>query len=83
MPMVPVAVDSSTLLITSLVSAAITFGFCRAVDATPGVSAAIAAAVGIALYSIGVIPIGLLAVVGIAMVVGIVKAAFKSNRPPE
>jgi len=83
MPMVPVPVDSSTLAITSAVSAAITFGFCRAMTITPGVSLAIAAVVGIGLYSIGVIPIGLLVVVGIVMVGAIFKSMSKSNKPPE
>lgn len=81
--MLPVEVDSSTLVITSIVSAAITFGFCRAMSVSSSGSVVIAAVVGIALYVIGVIPIGLLAVVGIAMLIGIVKAAFKSDVPPE
>lgn len=83
MPMIPVEVDSSTLIITSIISAAVTFGFCRAMDLSSGASIAIALVVGVVLYAIGVIPIGLLAVVGIAMLVGIVKAAFRSSRPPE
>ena len=83
MPMVPITVDNSTLLITSVVSAAITFGFCRAMEVSSGASFAIAGVVGVALYAIGVIPIGLLVVVGVAMLVGIARAAFKSNKPPE
>jgi len=81
--MVHVDVDSSTVAITSVISAAITFGFCASVDLKPGVSLAIAAAVGIALYSFGVIPIGLLAVVGFGMVSVIFKKMFGSNKPPE
>lgn len=76
MPMVPVDVDSSTVVITSVVSAVVTFGFCASIKLKAGVSLAIAVGVGIALYSFGVIPIGLLAVVGIAMVVAIFKKLF-------
>lgn len=76
MPMVPVDVDSSTVAVTSVVSAIITFGFCLALELKPGVALAISAAVGIALYSFGVIPIGLLAVVGFAMIVTIFKKLF-------
>lgn len=83
MPMVPVAVDSATLVVTSMVSTAITFAFCRAMDISTGVSIAIAIVVGVLLYAIGVIPIGLIAVVGVAMLFGILKRAFKSSRPPE
>lgn len=76
MPMVPLPVDSSTVAITSVVSAVITFGFCAAMELKPGISLAIAAGVGILLYSLGVIPIGLLAVVGFAMVAAIFKKLF-------
>ena len=82
MPMVPVNVDSSTVAVTSAISAAITFGFCVAMDLKPGVSLAIAAVVGIALYSFGVIPIGLLAVVGIAMAIAIFKKLFSGSGGP-
>ncbi len=83
MPMVPVDVDSSTVAVTSVISAAITFGFCVAMELKPGISLAIAAGVGIALYSFGVIPIGLLAVVGFAMVVAICKKLFGSGGSPK
>lgn len=76
MPMVPLPVDSSTVAITSVVSAVITFGFCAAMELKPSISLAIAAGVGILLYSLGVIPIGLLAVVGFAMVAAIFKKLF-------
>jgi hypothetical protein len=81
MPMVPLPVDSSTVAITSVVSAAITFGFCAAMELKPGISLAIAAGVGILLYSLGVIPIGLLAVVGFAMVAAIFKKLFGGGGP--
>lgn len=83
MPMVPFNVDSSTVVLTSVISAVITFGFCAAMELKPGVSLAIAAAVGIALYSFGVIPIGLLAIVGFAMVVTIFKKLFGGGGPKE
>lgn len=83
MPMVPVDVDSSTVVITSVVSAIITFGFCAAMELKPGVSLAIAVGVGIVLYSIGVIPIGLLVVVGFAMIVTIFKRLTNSGNPRE
>lgn len=82
MPMVPVNVDSSTVAITSLISAAITFGFCAAMGLKPGIALAIAVGVGILLYSFGVIPIGLLVVVGFAMVVAIFKKLFGGGTPP-
>ena len=81
MPMVPLPVDSSTVAITSVVSAAITFGFCAAMELKPGISLAIAAGVGILLYSLGVIPIGLLVVVGFAMVAAIFKKLFGGGGP--
>ncbi len=81
MPMVPVDFDSSTVAITSVVSAVITFGFCTAIDLKPGVSFAIGAVVGIALYSVGVIPVGLLAVVGFGMIVAIFKMLFGDGGP--
>ena len=86
MPVVPLEVDSSTLVLTSAVSAAITFGFCVSVGLKPGPAIAIAVVVGIVLYNIGVIPIGLLAVVGFAMIAAIFKAMFKGGskeHPPE
>lgn len=73
MPMIPVDVDSSTVAATSAISAAVTFGFCVAMDLRPGPSLAIATGVGIALYSFGIIPIGLLVAVGIAMTIAIFK----------
>lgn len=79
MPVVPVDVDSSTVVVTSAISAVITFGFCTAMDLTPGLSLAIAVVVGVALYNLGVIPIGLLAIVGFAMVVAIFKKVFGSS----
>jgi len=79
--MVPIDVDSSTVAITSVISAVITFGFCAAIELKPGVSLAIAAGVGIALYSFGVIPIGLLVVVGFVMVTTIFKKLFGGGGP--
>ena len=76
MPMMPVDVDNSTVAITSVISAIITFGFCVAMDVKPGISLAIAIAAGIGLYSFGIIPIGLLAVVGFAMAAAILKKLF-------
>ena len=78
MPMVPVDVDSSTVAITSVLSAAITLGFCTAMELNLGVSIAIAAGVGIVLYSLGVMPIGLLVVIGFAMIVAIFKKYLNS-----
>lgn len=80
MPIVPVNVDNSTVAITSVISAIIVFGFCAAMELTPGTSLAIAVGVGVVLYSFGVIPIELLAVVGFTMVVTILKKLFGSGR---
>jgi len=75
--MVPVVVDSSTVAITSAISAVVTFGFCGALGLRAGPSLAIAAGAGIALYSLGVIPVGLLVVVGIGMVGAIFRVQRK------
>lgn len=82
MPMVPINVDSSTVAITSVISAVIAFGFCAAMGLKPGVSLAIAGGVGILLYSFDVIPIGLLVVVGFAMIVAIFQEAFWRRQFP-
>jgi hypothetical protein len=50
-------------------------------EVTAGTAAVIAAVVGGALFAIGVIPIGILAVVGIGMLIAIVKAAVRSKPP--
>jgi hypothetical protein len=81
--MIPVSVDSSTVAATSAVMSVVTFGFCAAMGVKPGIALVIGVVVGIILYNLGVIPIGLLAVVGIAMVVGIFKAMFGGKKPPE
>lgn len=81
--MVALAVDSSTLVATSVVSAVITFGFCKAMDVATGAALVIAGIAGVALYAIGVIPIGLLAVVGLAMVGFIFKSLFSQKPPSE
>jgi hypothetical protein len=83
MPMIPVSVDSSTLVTTSVVMSVITVGFCAAMGLQPGVALSIGAAAGIILYSLGIIPIGLLAVIGFAMIVGIFKSVFGDNKPPQ
>jgi hypothetical protein len=83
MPMVPIDVDSSTVAITAVISSVVTFGFCTAIELNPGVSLAISAGVGIALYSFGVIPIGLLVVVGFVMVTTIFKKLFDGGGGPE
>lgn len=82
MPMIHADIDSSTIAVTSIIMAAITVGFCRSMEVSLITSFVIGAVVGIVLYMIGVIPIGLLVVVGVGMVIGIVKAAMKSGIPP-
>lgn len=83
MPMIPVSFDSSTVAATSAVMSVITFGFCAAMGMKPGTALGIGVAVGVILYNLGVVPIGFLAFVGFAMVVGIFKAMFGGNKPPE
>ena len=86
MPIVPIDVDNSTVAITSIVSGVITLVFFLVHEIPFGFSAIVAIVVGVALYSFGVIPIGILVVVGFAMVVGILKALFKggsSKSPPQ
>ena len=81
--MIQADIDSSTLAVTSMVMGAITVGFCRSMDVSLGTSIIIGAVIGIVLYAIGVIPVGLLVVAGIGMVIGIVKTAMKSSNPPD
>lgn len=71
--MVPINVDNSTVAITSIITSGIVFVFAVVHDVSPSISVGVAAFVGILLYAIGVIPIGLLVVVGIGLVIGIVK----------
>jgi hypothetical protein len=80
MPMLQVNVDSSTLAVTSVLSGAITFVFCIiAMEAKPIVAAGIALAVGTLLYVTGIIPLGLLLIVGVGMAVGIAKKLMSSS----
>lgn len=73
---VPVHVDHSTLVVTSIASAAVAWGVCRAISLTQEVSLAIALVVGGVLYASGVIPIGLLVVIGVAAVAAVFKWMF-------
>lgn len=82
MPVVNMPIDNSTLVATSAVMSVITFGFCAAMGIKPGIALVIGAIVGIVLYSLGVVPIGLLAVVGFAMVVAIFKTIFGGGKTP-
>jgi TPR repeat protein len=82
--MVPMNVDSSTVAATSIITAVITFFFATSVGKIkPAASLALAVVVGIILNAIGVIPIGLLLVVGLSMIVAIFKAITSSPAPSE
>ena len=83
MPMIQAPINSSTLALTSVLSAVITYAFCRSNEIPSGASAIIASVVGIALYVIGVIPIGLLVIVGIGILLAIAKSLYKSKPPGE
>lgn len=84
MPMIPVNVDSSTVAATSIVTSVITFFFATAVvQIKPTIALFLAAIVGLILYSTGVIPIGLLLVVGIAMIAAILNATTSAVTPSE
>lgn len=81
--MVPMNVDGSTVAATSIITAVITFFFATSVGKVkPAASLALAVAVGIILNAIGVIPIGLLLVVGFSMIVAIYKT-ITSPTPSE
>lgn len=80
MPVVHMPIDSSTLVATSAVMGVITFGFCTAMGIKPGIALMIGAIVGIILYSLGVVPIGLIVVVGFAMIVAICKTVISSGK---
>jgi len=72
MPVVPMSIDSSTVAVTSIITSAIIFLFGTTVlQLKPSIALAIAIVVGVTLYAIGVIPIGLLIVVGILLSVAI------------
>jgi len=83
--MVPMNVDSSTVAATSIITAVITFFFATTVgQIKPAAALALAVIAGLILYLIGVIPIGLLFVVGVSMIVAIFKtiaSAKTSNEP--
>lgn len=81
MPVVPMDIDNSTVATTSAITAAITYFFGTTVlELKPSVALGIAAAVGIVLYAIGVIPIGLLVVAGISMIIAIFKSITSGAR---
>ena len=82
MPVAHIPMDNSTIAASSVVMSVITFGFCSAMGIKPGISLIIGIVVGFVLYSLGVVPIGLLAVIGFAMVVAIFKTIFGGNKPP-
>ena len=82
MPVAHIPMDGSTIAATSVVMSIITFGFCSAMGIKPGIALIIGLVVGIVLYSLGSVPIGVLAVVGFAMIVGIFKTVFGGNKPP-
>jgi len=74
MPPIPINVDKETLATTSIITAAIFYFFLTVVfELKPSIALAIATVIGFILYSTGIIPIGLLAVVGIAMIGAIIK----------
>lgn len=76
MPVIRMPIDESTLITASVIMSIITFGFSAALGARPGTALLIGAIVGIVLYSLGIVPIGLLAVVGFAMAAGIFRAIW-------
>lgn len=80
MPVAHIPIDNSTLVATSAVMSVITFGFCAAMGIKPGIALVIGAIVGIVLYSLGIVPIGLLAVVGFGMIVAILKTIFDNGK---
>lgn len=84
MPVLPMDIDNSTVATTSAITAAITYFFGTTVlELKASVSLVIAAGVGIVLYAIGVIPIGLLLVVGVSMVIAIFKSITSGTRAPD
>lgn len=84
MPMVPMNIDSSTVAVTSTITAVITFFFATTVgQIKPATALALAVIVGLILYAIGVIPIGLLFIVGISMIVAIFKTTTSASTSSE
>lgn len=79
MPMVPMPISDSMLTTSSVIMGIITFGFCSSVDIKPGTSLGIGIGVGFLLHALGVVPIGLLVVVGFGMIVVIFKSMFGSS----
>lgn len=79
MPMIGMQVDDSTLMTTSLVMGLITFGFCASMGMRGGVSLVLGVIVGAILYGAGVVPVGILIVVGISMIAAIFRGIFSSE----
>lgn len=82
MPVIPMTIDNSTLVATSSVMGVMTFGFLAVIGVKPSISLVIGAIVGIALYSLGIVPVGFLVVVGFTIIVAIFKAIFGSGVLP-
>ena len=84
MPMGHVDVSNTTVAISSFFSALIAFVFLLVVGyLKPAISFVLAVIIGALLYYFGIIPIGLLVVVGIAMVVAIFKTLTGKSAGPE
>lgn len=72
MPVIPVTIDNSILVMTSVASAGVSYFFATIVGGIKSeIALIIGLVVGILLYSTGIIPLGLLILVGIGMVVAI------------
>ena len=83
MPVMPIDASSSTIAWSSAVTAGITFVFLITIAKfKPSIALSVAAVVGLLLWSIGIIPIGLFAVVGISMIVAIFKVLSGKNKSP-
>ena len=79
MPVIHVDIDQSTIVASSIASAAMAYGFCWAMDIKPGISALIAGGIGIALYLLGMVPIGLMIFVALASGGAIMQKLFSSG----
>ncbi len=80
MPVAHIPMDNSIVVASSVVMSIITFVFCSVIaDIKPGFSLIIGVAVGVVLYIYGIVPIGLLAVLGFGMLAAIFKSIFSEG----
>ena len=80
--MVQVAMDDSTVALTSAISALAIFGIAKSLETSTGVALLIGAVSGVLLYSLGIVPIGLIAILLIGAAAAFGRSLFGRRSPP-